>query len=121
MAFLGQFRGDLRSEWEAKNPVIHDREFILVKEDPDGPWTAYKTGDGVHTFTELPYGSNISVLQVIGDSETATMSQKGITTALNNSAAGTLNHFVTLTEAEYEALVTAGTVNPNYFYFTTES
>ena len=82
MAFLGQFRGDLRSEWEAKNPVIHDREFILVKEDPDGPWTAYKTGDGVHTFTELPYGSNISILQVIGDSETATMSQKAITDIL---------------------------------------
>lgn len=45
MAFLGQFRGDLRSEWEAKNPVIHDREFILVKEDPDGPWTGYKIGE----------------------------------------------------------------------------
>lgn len=85
MAFLGQFRGDLRSEWEAKNPVIHDREFILVKEDPDGPWTGYKIGDGVHAFTELPYGSNISILQVIGDSETATMSQKAITEGIRSS------------------------------------
>ena len=84
MAFLGQFRGDLRSEWEAKNPVIHDREFILVKEDPDGPWTAYKTGDGVHTFTELPYGSNISILQELGDSETKVMSQKSVSNELEN-------------------------------------
>lgn len=69
MAILGQFRGDLLSEWERVNPVIHDREFVLVKETVDGPWTAYKVGDGVNKFSDLPYGSNISVLQSLGDSE----------------------------------------------------
>lgn len=59
MAILGQFRGDLLSEWERVNPVIHDREFVLVKETVDGPWTAYKVGDGVNKFSDLPYGSNI--------------------------------------------------------------
>jgi len=70
MAILGQFRGDLLSEWERVNPVIHDREFVLVKETVNGPWTAYKVGDGVNKFSDLPYGSNISVLQSLGDSET---------------------------------------------------
>ena len=79
MAILGQFRGDLRSEWERVNPVIHEREFILVKETNDGPWTGYKIGDGVSKFKELPYASNISILQVLGESETATISQAAIT------------------------------------------
>lgn len=83
MAILGQFRGDLLSEWERVNPVIHDREFVLVKESVNGPWTAYKVGDGVNKFSDLPYGSNISVLQSLGDSETGVMSQKAVTDALN--------------------------------------
>nr|DAJ27952.1 MAG TPA: hyaluronidase [Caudoviricetes sp.] len=83
MAILGQFRGDLLSEWERVNPVIHDREFVLVKETVNGPWTAYKVGDGVNKFSDLPYGSNISVLQSLGDSETGVMSQKAVTDALN--------------------------------------
>lgn len=84
MAILGQFRGDLLSEWERVNPVIHDREFVLVKESVDGPWTAYKVGDGVNKFSDLPYGSNISVLQSLGNSETGVMSQKAVTDALNS-------------------------------------
>lgn len=79
MAILGQFRGDLRSEWERVNPVIHEREFILVKETADGPWTGYKIGDGVKKFKELEYASNVSILQILGNSETATISQKAIT------------------------------------------
>lgn len=86
MAFLGQFRGDLRSEWEAKNPVIHDREFILVKEDPDGPWTGYKIGDGGKRFNELDYASNISLLQILGNSEVAAVSQK-VTTSVSKDLA----------------------------------
>lgn len=83
MAILGQFRGDLRSQWESVNPVIHEREFILVKETDDGPWTAYKIGDGVSRFNDLPYASNISILQELGDSETATISQAAITNEFN--------------------------------------
>lgn len=83
MAILGQFRGDLLSEWKRVNPVIHDREFVLVKETVNGPWTAYKVGDGVNKFSDLPYGSNISVLQSLGNSETGVMSQKAVTDALN--------------------------------------
>ena len=86
MAILGQFRGDLRSEWERVNPVIHEREFILVKETNDGPWTAYKIGDGVSRFKDLPYASNVSILQTLGNSETATISQAAITKKLSELA-----------------------------------
>lgn len=85
MAILGQFRGDLRSEWEKVNPVIHEREFILVKETADGPWTGYKIGDGVKKFNELEYASNVTILQVLGNSETATISQKAITDELEKA------------------------------------
>lgn len=45
-------------------------------------YTAYKIGDGVTVYADLPYASNISILQELGDSETAVMSQAGVTNAL---------------------------------------
>ena len=126
MAILGQFRGDLRSNWESVNPVIHEREFILVKDTDDGPWTAYKIGDGVSHFNDLPYASNISILQELGNSETATISQKVITHEINRID---LEHNTDMLisgdfifEKEKTALTTVGTLvsSSTFNYFTTE-
>lgn len=76
MAILTQLRRDLRSQWEATNPVIHDGEMILVRETENGPYTGYKIGDGVKTFNELEYGNNGSVLQSLGIDENVAVSQK---------------------------------------------
>lgn len=115
MAILGQFRGDLRSNWESVNPVIHDREFILVKETANGPWTGYKVGDGVNKFNALPYGSNISILQVIGTSETATMSQKAISDNLYWVEIEAVNYFFGSVTVDFDAK----TVNIGSGYFST--
>ncbi len=82
MAILTQLRRDLRSQWKATNPVIHDGEMILVRETENGPYTGYKIGDGVKTFNELEYGNNGSVLQSLGIEGNAAMSQRATTSAL---------------------------------------
>lgn len=55
MAILGQFRGDTEEAWLAEDPVIQDREFVLMKKaEADTNWAFIKIGDGVHKYSELP-------------------------------------------------------------------
>lgn len=55
MAILGQFRGDTEEAWLSEDPVIQDREFILIKKaETDANWTYIKIGDGIHKYSELP-------------------------------------------------------------------
>lgn len=54
MAWLGKFRGDTDENWRKYNPILADREFILVKADVGSPWRFVKFGDGLKPYTELP-------------------------------------------------------------------
>lgn len=54
MAALGQFRGDTNANWTSTNPILADREFILVKMSENSPWSHFKFGNGVDTYNKLP-------------------------------------------------------------------
>lgn len=60
MATKIQLRGDTSANWLENNPVLSDRELVVV----DNLHT--KIGDGVHTFSELPYstGSELTVEKI---------------------------------------------------------
>lgn len=46
-------RNDIEDRWISLDPVCREKEIIVSKQD-DGT-LRYKLGDGVHTYTELPY------------------------------------------------------------------
>lgn len=81
MATIIQLRRDNTVNWADADPILAEGEMGWEKSGNE--ITAYKIGDGVRKWSELPYGSNISILQELGDSETATMSQKAITDSIN--------------------------------------
>ena len=51
MAVKIQLRGDTAANWASVNPVIAHREMVL-ETDTD----QFKIGDGVSTYSALPYG-----------------------------------------------------------------
>jgi hypothetical protein len=54
MAIPIQFRRGTAAEWAASNPVLFEGELgLLLTDDPDNQTT--KIGDGVHTWSELPW------------------------------------------------------------------
>lgn len=48
-----QLRRDTASNWEKKNPVLKDGEFITVI--TDSGTIRHKTGDGTKTYAQLPF------------------------------------------------------------------
>ena len=80
MATKIQLRGDTLTNWNAKNPVLADREVALVATDPNKPkvYDSKKVGDGVHKFSELEM-LGFECLQELGDSTLFPMSQKVVT------------------------------------------
>lgn len=88
MARLGQFRGDTLENWEEKNDIIPDREFILIASDSSKPTTYdfWVCGDGITHFKDLPRNGNgggtggiMTVLQSLGDNTELPMSQEAVT------------------------------------------
>ena len=79
MAYKFQVRRDTKANWLAENPVLEEGEPALEKPDASSPYTAYKIGDGTTAYADLPYGYNGSVLQELGESEAAPVSQKTLT------------------------------------------
>ena len=71
-----QQRRDTAAQWAAKNPVLLDGELGLVTDNPN----SYKMGDGVTAWNDLPLrGFDGNIVQELGGSATAVMSQKAIT------------------------------------------
>lgn len=69
-------RNDTAARWQSINPVLAQGELGIVSDGAKG----YKIGDGVTAWNNLEYPANpASVVQGVGDSETAVISQKGIT------------------------------------------
>lgn len=48
---------DTSSNWTTRNPVLLDGELIIV--DTDSGETRFKIGDGVKTYTQLPFQDEI--------------------------------------------------------------
>ena len=72
-------RRDTKANWAAQNPVLLAGELGLVSDDPN----LYKVGDGTTAWNALPFrGFDGTLVHTIGDSETAAMSQKGVTEEL---------------------------------------
>lgn len=72
-------RRDTKANWAAQNPVLLAGELGIVSDDPN----LYKVGDGTTAWNALPFrGFNGTLVHTTGDSETAAMSQKGVTEEL---------------------------------------
>lgn len=87
MADRIQQRRDTAARWAQYNPILLEGEVGYVTDDPN----QYKIGDGVHTWNELPLrGFDGTLVHELGNSETAAMSQQGVTKAI--------------TEGDYESI-----------------
>lgn len=72
-------RRDTKANWAAQNPVLLAGELGIVSDDPN----LYKVGDGATAWNALPFrGFDGTLVHTTGDSETAAMSQKGVTEEL---------------------------------------
>ena len=72
-------RRDTKANWAAQNPVLLAGELGIVSDDPN----LYKVGDGTTAWNALPFrGFDGTLVHTTGDSETAVMSQKGVTEEL---------------------------------------
>lgn len=80
MADRIQQRRDTAARWAQFNPVLLEGEVGYVTDDPN----QYKIGDGTHAWNDLPLrGFDGTLVHTLGDSETAAMSQKGVTEVVN--------------------------------------
>lgn len=76
MADRIQQRRDTAARWEQYNPILLEGEVGYVTDNPN----QYKIGDGVHAWNDLPLrGFDGTLVHELGTSETAAMSQKGVT------------------------------------------
>lgn len=74
-----QQRRDTKANWASKNPVLLEGELGLVTDDKN----LYKVGDGVTAWNDLPFrGFDGTLVHETGDSDSAAMSQRGVTQAL---------------------------------------
>lgn len=80
MATIIQLRRDETVNWVEADPILADGEMGWEKTGTE--ITAYKVGDGIRKWSELPYASNVSILQELGQSETAVVSQKVVTNTI---------------------------------------
>lgn len=76
-----QLRRDTSEKWASVNPVLMEGE-VGIETDTK----LRKVGDGVNHWNDLDYLAAENVTQELGDSETATVSQKTITDELNYRA-----------------------------------
>lgn len=78
-----QLRGDTLIRWLKYNPILSEREIILVATDPNEPtnYNMYKIGDGRRRFNALPF-RGLPAIQCRGNSQTDVMSQKAVTDQL---------------------------------------
>lgn len=82
MADRIQQRRDTAARWAQYNPILLEGEVGYVTDDPN----QYKIGDGVHTWNELPLrGFDGTLVHELGDSQTAAMSQQGVTKVNDNA------------------------------------
>lgn len=73
-------RHDTAARWQSINPVLAEGELGIEIDGAKG----YKIGDGATAWNNLEYPANpTSVVQELGDSETAVISQKGVTDTFN--------------------------------------
>ena len=80
MADRIQQRRDTAARWSEYNPILLEGEMGIVTDNPN----QYKIGDGVHAWNELTLrGFDGTLVHELGDSQTAAMSQKGVTSLLN--------------------------------------
>lgn len=76
-------RNDTAARWQSINPVLAQGELGIVSDGAKG----YKIGDGVTAWNNLEYPANpASVVQGLGNSETAVISQKVVTETFNTKA-----------------------------------
>lgn len=81
MADLIQLRRDTLERWNQYNPILAEGEVGLVLGDVN----FYKIGDGVHAWNDLRMkGFNGNILEDLGDSPDAVISQRGISRILDN-------------------------------------
>ena len=73
-----QFRRDTSARWTSINPILLEGE-IGVETDTK----LRKMGDGVNRWNNLDYLAAENIVQEFGDSETATVSQKAVTAAID--------------------------------------
>jgi hypothetical protein len=64
-----QLRRDSLERWESLNPILLEGEIGLVLDTK-----SFKIGDGIHNWNDLDYSSNPTILQELGDSESAIIS-----------------------------------------------
>ena len=65
MANKLQIRRDSLANWEAANPIIADGELIYISTLGNRVYDKEKVGDGVKTFTQLPYKSTGGTSEVV--------------------------------------------------------
>lgn len=69
-------RNDTAARWQSINPILSEGEIGIVTDGAKG----YKIGDGATSWNNLPYPANpANIVQELGDSEVAVMSQKAVT------------------------------------------
>lgn len=77
-----QQRRDTKARWEQFNPILLEGEIGYVLDDPN----LYKIGDGIHNWNDLKYrGYDGTLVHELGNSQTAAMSQQGVTNAMINN------------------------------------
>lgn len=77
-----QLRRDTSEKWASVNPVLMEGEVGIATDTK-----TWKVGDGVNTWNNLEYGKAENILQELGDSENATVSQKALTSAIYSNKA----------------------------------
>lgn len=120
-----QQRRDTAAQWAAKNPVLLDGELGLVTDNPN----SYKMGDGVTAWNDLPLrGFDGNIVQELGDSATAVMSQKAITELVAAKLAQLDQEWQSIKDANFNIVVnphvevidmgaaTAATIEPDKLY-----
>lgn len=120
-----QQRRDTAAQWAAKNPVLLDGELGLVTDNPN----SYKMGDGVTAWNDLPLrGFDGNIVQELGGSATAVMSQKAITELVAAKLAQLDQEWQAIKDANFNVIinphvglvdmtgVTAATIDPDKYY-----
>lgn len=110
MATIIQLRRDDTVNWAEADPVLAEGEMGWERNGTE--ITAYKIGDGVRKWSELPYGSNVSILQELGQNETAVISQKAITNELDDR--------ITILVGFGTSTISAGVTKEGDIYYNTE-
>lgn len=91
-------RRDTKANWAAQNPVLLAGELGIVSDDPN----LYKVGDGTTAWNALPFrGFDGTLVHTTGTSETAAMSQKGVTEELAKLSAEINGKVFFQTEVKY--------------------